>query len=153
MTITLGLQEKLRTFLCPACGGVAMEGRPECPNCGLRVDPLVAADAAARRERFLKAFSDAHSLAITARTLPMLLFAVRSFILGPVGLVGGAVLLALIPLGLLRWFWRYRGLPQDQDSAQVRRWLWESAGIWLLCALGVAAFSWIVATGVSSQAP
>jgi hypothetical protein len=142
----LGLQPALRTFPCPHCGAATVEIASRCASCQRPIDQEQARLAADKREKFLAAFASANSLVITARAVPGFVLMLRFLFFGPLGFAGLVMLLVLIPAGLVRWFWRYRGPFPDPEWPQVRRWLLESSGIWLLTLAVVSWFSWLIAT-------
>ncbi len=147
MPSILGLQADLRTFPCPHCGVAVVEGAERCASCRGRLDREQSRAAADRRERFLDAFSAAHSLVITARSLGFFLLLSRLMFVGLIGLVGYCALLLWVPIGTALWYGRYRGPFDDPEWPQVKRWLAESLGIWTLAASATAAWAWYLHAG------
>jgi len=127
---------EIRTYPCPGCGEIINTGLTACPYCSAPIDEQAALRAADDRARYQKAFADANSLVITARSFPLAFVARFLPFLGTLAVVGALTLLVLVPAGLIRWHHRYAGLDRaNPDYAQARRWVLQSLLIWCIALL------------------
>jgi hypothetical protein len=135
---------EIRTYPCPSCGEIINTGLTACPYCSAPIDEEAALRAADDREKYQKAFADANSLIITARSF-LLAFA-ASFLpfLGTLGTVGVLLLLVWVPAGLIRWYRRHSNLSRaNPDYAQARRWVTQSLLIWCAALLLVIVWAFL----------
>ena len=133
---------EIRTYPCPSCGEIINTGLTTCPYCSAPIDEEAALRAADDREKYQKAFADANSLVITARSLPLAFAFSFIPIIGLVGYLGVRLLMIWVPIGLFRWYRRHSNLDRSNpDYAQARSWVMQSLLIWcvaLLLAVGWA---------------
>jgi hypothetical protein len=127
---------EIRTYPCPSCGEIINTGVTTCPYCSAPVDEEAALRAADDREKYQKAFADANSLVITARSFPLAFVATFIPFIGSVGSLGVLLLLVWVPAGLFRWYRRHSNLNRSNpDYAQARRWVTQSLVIWCVALL------------------
>lgn len=133
---------EIRTYPCPSCGEIISTGITSCPYCSAPIDEEAAQRAADDREKYQKAFADANSLVITARSFPLAFGASLLPFIGGVGSLGVLLLLVWVPAGWFRWHHRHSNLNgANPDYAQARTWVMQSMVIW--CFALVLTLAWV----------
>lgn len=136
---------EIRTYPCPSCREIINTGVTACPYCSAPIDEEAALRAADDREKYQKAFADANSLVITARSFPLAFVARFLPFLGLVATVGALFLLVLIPAGLIRWYHRHSNLDRaNPDYAQARSWVMQSLLIWCVALLVIIGWAFLL---------
>jgi hypothetical protein len=133
---------EIRTYPCPSCGEIINTGLTACPYCSAPIDEGAALRAADDREKYQKAFADANSLVITARSF-LLAFGARFLpFFGTLATVGALLLLVWVPAGLIRWYHRHSNLDRaNPDYVQARSWVMQSLLIW--CVALLLTIGWV----------
>ncbi|HEY0781493.1 MAG TPA: hypothetical protein VGE98_03495 [Thermoanaerobaculia bacterium] len=131
-----------KTFPCPSCGEIIDTTMQVCRYCSAAIDPAQGAQAAALQEQVQKACGRASSLQITARTSGIFALIYLLPFLSGIGVVGLAVTLAVVPVGVLSWRSLYGKLPSaDPDLVRARASIREATVIW--CVLLVVVAMWL----------
>jgi hypothetical protein len=128
-----------QVFQCMICREVINTAMTNCPYCGVEVKPDAAQSAADTQSQVAEAFSNASYLKIMARAMVGFFLASWIPFIG-IASWGFLVLLVLIPILLIRWWIKYRGLQTaDPDFEEARRNTVVALVIW--CGIFVVWFA------------
>jgi hypothetical protein len=130
----LGSLSQAQVFRCRNCQEVINTGMSNCAYCGVAIDHAAAQAAADAQAYVANAYSDASYAKIAARAL------VVFFLLGLIPLFPGwptLILLIVVPVLVVRWWIKYRGLQTtDPDYEKARRHTIIAAVIWSAVLVG-----------------
>jgi hypothetical protein len=115
------ITEQLRSFPCPKCNELINTGMDKCSYCSAPIDPAEAEAAAAVQDQVNRAYSDASFNRNMA--VGMWVFFLIRFIpfVGIAGWIGMFILMVLVPIRLVMWQVRFRGIKtNDPDHKRAK---------------------------------
>jgi len=111
-----------QVFQCQICREFINASMANCPYCGVEINPEAAIAAAGVQSQVGKACSDANFLKIMARALAVFFLAIWFPIIGGLAGWGFLILLIAVPVMLIRWWIKYRGIQTgDPDYELAKR--------------------------------
>jgi hypothetical protein len=123
----------IRVFRCPNCNKAIDTTMSQCRYCAVPIDPNAAEAAATLQEKVNQAGFDAAIVKQLAIWMPVSLLVMFLPIVGFIGLLGFYVLIIAVPIFLIRWWIKFRGIKTtDPNFKSAKRSILIAVIIWAL---------------------
>lgn len=135
----------LRVFRCPSCNDVINTSMTTCRYCGAAIDPAQAAIAADLQEKANQAGVDAGMIKQMAIWMGVAIpFSLVPFV-GMIGVIGYFLLIFALPIFILRWWMKYRGIQiNDRDYKSAKATTLVALGAWAVLLVFALPFAALV---------